>query len=140
MSDLTVKIDIEFNAPKATVWKGLTDPGMIKEYFFGTDLKTDWKVGSPVIWSGEWDGKQYEDKGEVLDINPGEFVKYSYWSSMSGTEDKPENYQTVSYSLKEESGKTVLTITQEGSKDKAAKEHSEANWKALMEELRKMIE
>ncbi|RYY34433.1 MAG: SRPBCC domain-containing protein [Sphingobacteriaceae bacterium] len=140
MSNLTVKTDIEFNAPKAEVWKGLTDPGMIKQYFFGTDLKTDWKVGSPVIWSGEWDGKIYEDKGEVLEIIPGEYVKYSYWSSMSGTEDTPENYQQVSYSLKEEGGQTILTITQEGSKDEAAKEHSESNWKALMEELRKMIE
>lgn len=140
MSDLTVNTEITFNTPKAEVWKGLTDPAMIKQYFFGTDLITDWKPGNPVIWKGEWEGKMYEDKGEVLEITPGEFVKYSYWSSMSGTEDLPENYQTVSYSLKEDGGKTMLTIIQKGSKDEAAKEHSEQNWQMIMTELKKIIE
>src|SRR4051794_25632853 len=97
MSKQTLTTTINIKAPAAKVWNGLTDPELVKQYFFGTNLKSDWKEGSPITFSGEWDGKSYEDKGTILQITPGEYVKYSYWSSMSGTEDKPENYANVSY-------------------------------------------
>lgn len=135
---LTTKID--FNAPAAKVWKGVTDPELVKQYFFGTTLKSDWKVGSPITFSGEWDGKSYEDKGIILEITPGEYVKYSYWSSMSGTEDKPENYANISYRVTEKDGKTTLQITQDGIKDEAAKEHSEQNWQMVFGGLKKILE
>ena len=135
---LTTKID--FNAPAAKVWKGVTDPELVKQYFFGTNLKSDWKVGSPITFSGEWDGKSYEDKGIILEITPGEYVKYSYWSSMSGTEDKPENYANISYRVTEKDGKTTLQITQDGIKDEAAKEHSEQNWQMVFGGLKKILE
>ena len=39
------------------LWDALTKPEFVKEYFFGRDLKTDWKVGSPIIMGNDWDGK-----------------------------------------------------------------------------------
>lgn len=140
MEKLTVKIELEFKAPIAKVWQGLTDPAMVKKYFFGTDLKSNWRVGEPITFSGEWDGHKYEDKGTILEIDPGKFVKYSYWSSMSGTEDKPENYANITYTLAESDGVTTLTITQDNVKNQEAKEHSEQNWRGVFEGLRKLIE
>jgi uncharacterized protein YndB with AHSA1/START domain len=140
MEKLKVNTEINFKAPAAKVWQGLTDPAMVKKYFFGTNLESSWKVGEPITFSGEWDGKKYQDKGTILDIDPGKFVKYSYWSSMGGTEDKPENYADITYSLAEKDGETKLTITQDNVKNQEAKEHSEQNWKGVFEELRKLIE
>ncbi len=31
------------------MWKGLTDPAFTSQYW-GIDLVTDWKVGSPIVW------------------------------------------------------------------------------------------
>ncbi len=90
---------IEINATAEKVWDGLTNPDMIRKYFFGTEAKSDWKKGSPITFSGEWEGKKYQDKGTILDIEEYKFVKYDYWSSMSGTEDIPENYATITYRL-----------------------------------------
>jgi uncharacterized protein YndB with AHSA1/START domain len=140
MEKLTVNTQVKFKAPIAKVWQGLTDPAMVKAYFFGTDLKTNWRVGEPITFSGEWDGHKYEDKGTILDIDPGRYVKYSYWSSMSGTEDKPENYANVSYNLTENNGETTLTLTQDNVKNEEAKEHSEQNWQGIFGELKKLIE
>lgn len=140
MEKLTVNVHVKFNAPMAKVWQGLTDPAMVKEYFFGTNLESDWRVGEPIKFSGEWNGHKYEDHGTILDIDPGTFVKYSYWSSMSGTDDKPENYANITYNLTENNGETELTVTQDNVKNKEAKAHSEQNWKGLFEELRKLIE
>lgn len=140
MGNLTLKTEIKFKAPAAKVWQGLTDPAMIKKYFFGTNLKTDWKAGSPIIWSGEWQGKTYEDRGTVLEVTPGKHAKYTYWSQMSGTEDKPENYQTLTYDLDEKNGETTLTLTQENITSEQAKEHSEQNWHSVFDGLKKLIE
>jgi uncharacterized protein YndB with AHSA1/START domain len=140
MEKLTVNVQVKFKAPMAKVWQGLTDPALVKEYFFGTDLESSWRVGEPIKFSGEWNGHKYEDHGTILDIDPGTFVKYSYWSSMSGTEDKPENYANITYNLTENNGETELTVTQDNVKNEEAKVHSEQNWKGLFEELRKLIE
>jgi uncharacterized protein YndB with AHSA1/START domain len=140
MEKLTVNVQVKFQAPMAKVWQGLTDPAMVKEYFFGTDLESSWRVGEPIKFSGEWNGHKYEDHGTILDIDPGTFVKYSYWSSMSGTEDKPENYANITYNLTENNGETELTITQDNVKNEEAKTHSEQNWTGLFKELRKLIE
>jgi uncharacterized protein YndB with AHSA1/START domain len=140
MEKLTVNVQVKFQAPMAKVWQGLTDPAMVKEYFFGTDLESSWRVGEPIKFSGEWNGHKYEDHGTILDIDPGTFVKYSYWSSMSGTEDKPENYANITYNLTENNGETELAVTQDNVKNEEAKAHSEQNWKGLFEELRKLIE
>ncbi|MGY4537231.1 uncharacterized protein YndB with AHSA1/START domain [Mucilaginibacter sp. UYNi724] len=140
MSKLKLTTKIEFKAPAAEVWKGLTDPELVKQYFFGTVQKSDWQEGSPITWSGEWDGKSYEDKGVIKEIVAGKYVRYSYWSSMAGTEDKPENYADVSYELDEKGDITILTITQDNIKDEASKEHSENNWRMMFDGLKKLIE
>jgi uncharacterized protein YndB with AHSA1/START domain len=140
MSTLTLKTTITFKAPIAKVWQGITDPAMVKQYFFGTNLKSDWKVGGRITFSGEWDGHKYEDGGTILEIDPPKLLKYSYWSSMSGTEDKPENYNNITQELTEKDGITTLVITQEGVKNQEAKEHSEQNWKSVFDGLKKIIE
>ena len=38
---------------------------------FGTEVHTDWSIGGPIRWRGEWEGKAYEDKGQVLEFEPG---------------------------------------------------------------------
>jgi uncharacterized protein YndB with AHSA1/START domain len=140
MSKLTLTTTIDIKAPAAEVWKGLTEPELVKQYFFGTTVKSDWKAGSPITFSGEWDGKAYEDKGTIQEITPGKYVKYSYWSSMAGTEDKPENYNNVSYLVTENYGITTLELTQDGIKDETSKEHSEENWQMVLSGLKKILE
>lgn len=115
-------------------------PTLLNNTFFGTIQQTDWQKGSDIIWTGEWQGKTYRDHGKILDITPGSYVKYSYWSSMGGTEDKPENYQNVSYTLTEKDGVTTLEIGQENIKDEASKKHSEENWQGIFGKMKEMVE
>jgi uncharacterized protein YndB with AHSA1/START domain len=137
---MEAKTIVTFKAPAAKVWQGLTDPKIVKQYFFGTDLKSVWKVGDPITFSGEYEGHKYQDGGIILDIDPPKYLKYTYWSSMSGTEDKPENYNNITYELTENNGVTTLTVTQEGVKNQQAAEHSEQNWMSVFDGLKKIIE
>jgi uncharacterized protein YndB with AHSA1/START domain len=140
MTNISLTTKISINASKSKVWQALTDAEIVKKYFFGTHQITDWQQGSDIVWTGEWEGKTYRDHGKILEITPGTYVKYSYWSSMGGMEDKPENYQNVSYKLTEDNGITTLSITQDNIKDEASKEHSEQNWQYIYGSMKKMIE
>ena len=135
---LTVILDV--NTSISTVWDAFTNPLTVKEWFFGTEQKTTWEVGTPIIWSGEWEGQPYEDKGIVLAYEHEKYLKCNYWSSFSGTEDIPENYANITYQVADNEGNTKVTITQDGFKNEEAKAHSETNWKAMMEEMKKLIE
>jgi uncharacterized protein YndB with AHSA1/START domain len=135
----TLKTTINFNAPIEKVWQGLTDPAIVKQYFFGTDLSSDFKKGSRITFSGEWEGKKYEDGGTILEIEKPRLLKYTYWSSMSGTEDKPENYNNITYELHESHGITALTLTQDGIKSQEAADHSEHNWISVFDGLKELL-
>jgi uncharacterized protein YndB with AHSA1/START domain len=137
---MTSTTTVTFKAGIEKVWQGLTDPGIVKQYFFGTNLESDWQVGGAITFSGEWEGKTYKDGGVILAIDPPRLLKYTYWSSMSGTENKPENYNNITYDLSEANGITTLVITQEGVKSQEAAEHSEQNWTYVFDGLKKLLE
>jgi uncharacterized protein YndB with AHSA1/START domain len=139
-SNIRAQVKTSINASINKVWDALTKPEIIKQYFFGTNTTTDWNVGSPIKFSGEWEGKTYEDKGTILAFEPRKLIKYNYWSSMSGIEDKPENYVIVTYELSGEDHNVTLTVTQENIPDEKMKEHSIENWKKVLEGLKKVVE
>lgn len=127
-------------APRERVWQALTDPALIKQYFFGTNLETTWKVGSPLTFRGEWEGKSYEDRGTVLGFEPTSSLSYNYWSSFSGTPDTPETRQIVRYDLTEEAGGVRLTVTQSNVDTQERADHSAKNWETVFGGLKKLLE
>ncbi len=126
-------------APIDKVWNALTNPEMVKQYFFGSNQETDWNVGSKVLWTGEYDGTTYVDKGVVLEYLPNKKLSYSYLSSWSGLDDKPENYLMVSYEVTPTENGTELIITQSNYDEEKAK-HSSENWKIVVDGLKNLIE
>jgi uncharacterized protein YndB with AHSA1/START domain len=138
--NLEAKASITIQSDADEVWDALTNPDKIKQYFFGTNAISDWKKGSSIRFTGEWEGKTYEDKGTILDARPGELLRYTYWSSMGKLEDKPENYATVTYELVPAGTETTLNITQDNIANEEGREHSEKNWQWILSELKKFIE
>lgn len=134
------KTEISINAPISNVWDGLTNPDTIKKYFFGTQVITDWQVGSPIIYKGEWKGTTYEDKGVILQNVRGKLLVSTYWSSMSGLPDKSENYKTVKYELSGANGSTKLTLTQDNNNTPEEADHSENNWNMVLGKLKELLE
>jgi uncharacterized protein YndB with AHSA1/START domain len=132
---------ITIQASRHSVWQALVDPEKVKQYMHGTNMETDWSVGSPITWKGEWKGKAYEDKGRVLEVKPQTRLKITHWSPMGGTEDKPENYHTVTYELAEQDGATVLTLEQDNNAtQEAADSMAENNWGPVLDGLKRVAE
>lgn len=139
--DLIASSEITVKASPEEVWSVLTKPEKIKEYLFGTEVHTDWKTGSSITFRGEYNGQEYEDKGNVLDVRENEMLKYNYWSGMSGLEDKPENYSVVTYKI-EESGNGELKFTwhQQGFSSEEGKCHTEEGLKKMLLQIKEIAE
>ena len=136
----TSKSTIAINASASKVWDALTKPELIKQYLFGTEVTTDWQVGSPITYKGEWEGKAYEDKGKVLQIEKEKLLVSTFWSSLSALADIPENYKTVRYELSADDKGTRLTITQDNNNSQEEADHSGQNWKMVLEGIKKLVE
>jgi uncharacterized protein YndB with AHSA1/START domain len=132
---------VTIDAPRAEVWDAQTNPEKVSQYMHGTQVSTDWKEGSPITWTGEWKGKPYEDKGTILEVKPHTLLKYTHWSPLGGSEDKPENYHTLTYQLAGDDRKTDLTLIQDNNPsqeeaDKMAKD----NWAPVLKDLKETAE
>ncbi len=134
------KASISINAPVGKVWDARTNPEVIKQYMFGTDVISDWKEGSSIFWKGVWQGKKYEDKGMILKMEPESLIQYSHFSPLSGKPDLPENYHTVTVELVSDGAETIISLSQENNPTEQAREHSEKNWNMIVANLKKLLE
>ncbi len=131
---------ITINAPADAVWKALTDPALIKEYMFGSEVTSEWKVGSTITYSGVYQGTEYEDHGRILDFKPGELLRSTHFSPVGGKQDIPENYHTLTWTLEPDGDTTQLTLTQDNNESEDAAQHSEANWTSVLKGLKELVE
>ena len=145
MTEPTAQVSRTIEASPQEVWTALTDAKIIKQYFFGADVESDWQVGSPVKIKGEMKGKTYEDKGEVRAAEPGRRLAFSHYSPMSGQPDTPENYHLVTYDLEPQGEGTKVTLTQSnltgGVRDSDVKNRAdyEKNWTTVLEGLDRAV-
>ncbi|CAN5570270.1 SRPBCC family protein [soil metagenome] len=115
MEKLVVKNSILINAPVVTIWNALVNPAHTKKYMFGCETVSDWKVGSPLLWSAMYEGKDTVFvKGTVIDIVPQKLLKYTVIDPNAAMADIPENYLNVTYELSGPNGEVNLTVTQDG--------------------------
>lgn len=140
-NDLIVSKSIIINTSIEKIWDVLINPEQIKEYLFGTETVTSWKIGESVVFKGNYNGHEYQDHGTVLENIQFEKLSYSYWSGFSGLEDKPENYSIVTYELKKvETNKVEFTWTQKGYAAEENYKHSLDGMAALLKTIKDIAE
>ena len=139
-NQLILRKTISIKAPASKVWEALTTPEWIKKYLFGTETISDWKVGSPIIFTGTWEGKEYKDKGTILKFEKEKLFQYNYWSSFSSLPDLPENYAVLTFELSPRGSNTELSLTQDYIADETALEHSSKNWDGVLGGMKELLE
>lgn len=63
-----VSVSIYVNVIFEQVWKIFMDLVDIKQFMFGVEVEIDWKEGSNICYIGEYNGKLFEEKGEILKV------------------------------------------------------------------------
>jgi len=133
---------VEIEAPPERVWQVLVEPDLVARYMHGTSLETDWQVGGPIVWRGEWQGHSYEDKGEVLAVEPPRQLAVTHWSPLTGDADEPANYHHVTYVIEPlAGGRSRLTLTHGNSPtQEAADAMIENGWRPMLQSLKEVAE
>lgn len=140
IEDYIAEASVVIQTPAKTVWDALMDANASRHYMFGAIVQSSWKEGEPITWSGEWEGKHFEDKGIVLKVEREQLLQYSHFSPLSGKEDVPSNYHTITITLIPEDEGVWVSLTQEKNESREAKEHSEKNWSMMLESLKAYLE
>ena len=144
MSELVLTDSIDIEGPPSAVWRALTDPALTKEYMFGCEAVSDWKVGSPLLWKGAADGQIYV-KGNVVEIEPEKLLRHTVIDpNNKEIEDVPENYLTVAYSLTSQSSHTTLTVTSGDyatvARGQARYDESVGGWTTVLAKIKEVAE
>lgn len=140
MKNYVAHAEIIMNATPGQVWEALTNPQLVKQYMFGSEVESDWKPGSAILYRGEWDGKKYEDKGTILEIEPEKKLVATYYSPMGGQEDKPENYATIQYNITTVANGTKLEVSQDNDKNEADAAKHQEGWQAILQAMKSIVE
>jgi len=145
MTEPVAQVSKTIDAPAAEVWEALTDQERASTYFMGAEVKSDFAVGSPITFAGEHEGRSYADTGEVLEAEREKRLKFTHFSSASGAEDKPANYNTVTIDLEPQGERTKVTLTQahrQGGVTEADRQHRakyEKSWSSVLDGLSRTV-
>ena len=140
MSMATNISSILINASKEQVWAVLTKPELVKTWQYGSDLVTDWEVNSDIRFRTEWQGKIFEQWGQVLEFKPFYLIRYSLFAPAPGREDIAENYFEMIYKLTPENGLIKLDIIQENNRPGAVQEDPQGAENPLLQTLKSLAE
>jgi len=133
-----IEVQKSFNLPLDKIWEAFTSKEIFPKWFLGANLDTSWEIGTPIKFSGEYQGFSYQDKGMVLQFAPNKLIEYSYLSQFGGYDDKPENYLWVQCSFEERDGGSSVFIRQSNYSEERM-EHSKTGWKDLLNGLEKLL-
>lgn len=141
MRTTTSRVTIQ--APADRVWAALTQPALVKKWQYGTDLTTDWVVGSPIAFRNEWNGELFIQSGTILEVDAPRLLRYSLFAPRPELEDRPENRFVMTYRLEERAGSTDLTIVQEDPREQAAADEAGSEDEAvnpILQALKDLVE
>ena len=138
---LIARVSVTIAAPAADVWEALVTPAAIRAYMFGATVTSDWVVGSPIAWTGEWQGRAHEDKGIILQMVRERLLEFSYFSPLAGVADLPENYHIVTMQLSSDGvQQTRVSLHQDNNLTDEARERAETNWNLMLVGLKHFVE
>lgn len=137
-----VEVETLIEAEAGPVWDALT--ARKSAMFMGADVETDWGPGSPISFTGEFNGKPFKDHGEVRDIEDRRRLAFTHYSPTSGKPDVRESYNFIDVRLEPLGERTRVKLSQTpmGGElpDKKTIEAFRRNWEVMLDGLKTAAE
>ena len=141
---LRVEKSIVLNAGVSKVWEALTTSKWTRQYMFGCDVVSDWRVGGPLEFRDN--AGVIQVKGAVKSFEKEKTLAFTVFGPTMGLKDIPSNYTTVTYNLRpgKESSQTELSVTQgdfNGVEDGEERyKHTAGGWELTLKKLKEVLE
>jgi len=119
------------------LWEALTSSEFSKRYWFGTELRTDWKIGSPfaLVMNGTT-----TDVGEILEVDPPRRLSYSF-KHVLNDKMRNESATKVVFTIEPHGKLMKLTLTHEGfAEGSKLLDGISKGWPAILSSLKSLLE
>ena len=119
------------------LWEALTSSEFSKRYWFNTELRTDWKIGSPfaLVMNGTT-----TDVGEILEVDPPRRLSYSF-KHVLNDEMRNEIATKVVFTIEPHGKLMKLTLTHEGfAEGSKLLDGISKGWPAILSSLKSLLE
>lgn len=129
-------------SPSAVVWQLITNPQFMGKWLSDDKIhvESNWKNGSPIIFSGMMHGIYLYNKGIILQFTPLICFKYNYFSNLSNLPDVPENYTKICFTLNENNAEVILELEISEINSYVDYKHLEMYWKPTLNIIKKFAE
>ena len=121
------------------LWKALTSPEFTRQYWFGIDVTSDWKVGSPMKYVK---GGETMVQGKILVANPFTVLSYTFHEEKN-EESSQEPPTKVTLEIEPEAGtetvRLIVTHTDFVENSKHL-ENISGGWPAVLSGLKSYLE
>jgi uncharacterized protein YndB with AHSA1/START domain/DNA-binding transcriptional ArsR family regulator len=134
------------------LWQALTDPAFTRRYW-GDGLKSDWRVGSSVLWR-MGDDEEFRDLGQVvLESEPYRRLSYSWhnyqwkhaemfgWTEEEFAELVKERISKVTFEIEPAGSAVKLTVIHDGFESRTHMLEGVSNgWPIILSNLKTLLE
>ena len=119
------------------LWEALTSSEFSRRYWFGTELRSDFKIGSP--FALVMDGK-VTDSGEILEADRPRRLSYTFQHELDD-EMRKDGATKVTFTLEPHGELVKLTLTHEGfAKGSKLLDGISKGWPAILSNLKSLLE
>ena len=142
VNDVIITRSVLLNATPARVWEALTHPKMTKQYYYNCEVSCDWEKGSTLRWKGDYQGRELNSEGKVLDVIPGRKIKYSGFDRLVAGDISREGDVYITHEIIPQGTRTkLLTTIEHFEGDETRAEYAAEQWDfEIMPKLQSLVE
>jgi uncharacterized protein YndB with AHSA1/START domain len=120
------------------LWRALTDPRFVRQYFYGAVHESDWKAGAS--WRLKTPDGRVADGGEVLEIEPCRRLVLK-WRHELRSELRAEGYSRMTCEVEKSGSSVKLTIIHEMKRAESKLIEGVAEgWPSILSSLKSLLE
>jgi len=142
VESLVARVLVTINAPRANVWNALVDPEKIKQYILASDVTSEWRQGSSIVWKSEFQGKPFEIRGTILRLEPQRLLEFDQSRPIFRASQvvRPADYHRVTIELSGEGARTHLSLIEHGNATERELAHSQGGWQLALGNMKALLE
>ena len=149
MADLKHALEAPMNAPmhvyeiyiRATperVWQALTDSDLVKRYYFGSVIDSDFRPGSPIVYK-QPDTGRIDIEGEVIEADPPRRLVHTFAVRWDADVNDPPT--RVAWEITPMGDACRLSVTHDGfTEENATFESTKGGWPVILSGLKTLLE
>ena len=139
---LVARVSLTINAARAKVWDALIDPEKIKQYILASDVVSEWREGSSIVWKSEFQDKPFEIRGTILRLEPQRLLEFDQSRPIFRASQvvRQSDYHRVTIELSDEGTRTHLSLIEQGNTTERELAHSQGGWQLALGNLKALLE